>query len=91
MAVPGSGRSFDVAVISPQQPLFQGSAKMVVVPAYDGEVGILHNHAPMMALLGEGTLRIETDTGTRRFHISGGFVQVLENNVSILSEEAREA
>ena len=91
MSVPGSGKSFHVAVISPQRTLFEGEAKMVVLPAHDGEIGILHGHAPLMALLGEGTLRLETDTGTRRFHISGGFVQVLENNVSVLSEEAREA
>lgn len=91
MTVPGSGKSFRVAVISPQRTLFEGQAKMVVLPAHDGEIGILHDHAPLMALLGEGTLRLETDSGTRRFHISGGFVQVLENNVSILSEEAREA
>lgn len=64
---------------------------MVVLPAYDGEVGILHDHAPMMMLLGEGILRLEMATGSRRFTISGGFVQVLENKVSILSEEAREA
>lgn len=91
MSVPGSGSGFTVAVISPQRTLFEGEAKMVVIPAYDGEVGVLHDHAPFMALLGSGPLRLVTDTGTRRFHVSGGFVKVLDNTVSILSEEASEA
>jgi len=91
MSVPGSGKTFRVAVISPQRTLFDGEAKLVVLPAHDGEVGILHDHAPFMALLGEGPLRLVTNAGTRRFRVSGGFIQVLENNVSILSEEATEA
>ena len=47
-----------VAVISPEQTLFEGDADMVVAPAWDGELGILRGHAPMLALLGEGNLRI---------------------------------
>jgi F-type H+-transporting ATPase subunit epsilon len=88
MATPGSGQTFNVSVISPELKLFEGPAKFLVVPAFDGEVGILHDHAPLMALLGEGKLRIETDSGTRAFHVSGGFVQVLDNEVSVLSESA---
>jgi F0F1-type ATP synthase epsilon subunit len=44
-----------------------------------------------MALLGTGALRVETDTGSLRFRVSGGFVQVNENEVSVLSEEAEQA
>jgi F-type H+-transporting ATPase subunit epsilon len=91
MAVPGSGRTFNLAVISPERKLFEGPAKFVVVPAHDGEIGILHDHAPLMALLGTGALRVETDTGSLRFRVSGGFVQVNENEVSVLSEEAEQA
>ncbi len=90
MANPDSGRSFNVSVISPERSLFEGAASFVVVPAYDGELGILADHAPLMALLGEGVLRLETEAGTRRFNLAGGFVQVVDNNVSILSETAEE-
>jgi len=90
MAVPGSGRTFNLSVISPERKVFEGSARFLVVPAFDGEIGILHDHAPLMALLGEGTLRIVTEAGTRHFQVSGGFVQVLDNEVSVLSEEAEE-
>jgi F-type H+-transporting ATPase subunit epsilon len=91
MTVLGSGRSFNLAVITPERKLFDGPARFVVVPAFDGEVGILYDHAPFMALLGEGALRVETETGALRFRVSGGFVQVVENRVSVLSETAEEA
>ena len=91
MAVPGSGRTFNLAVISPERKLFEGPAQFVVVPGHDGEIGILHDHAPLMALLGTGALRVETATGSLRFRVSGGFVQVKENEVSVLSEVAEPA
>ncbi len=87
----GSGQPFNLSVISPERKLFEGKAIFVVVPAFDGEIGILHDHAPLMALLGEGALRVETERGSQRFRVSGGFVQVMNNEVSILSETAEEA
>ena len=47
-----------ITVLSPEKTLFEGSVDSVVAPAYDGEVGILPGHAPMMTLLGKGTLRL---------------------------------
>ena len=83
-----------VSVISPEALLFEGEASALVAPAYDGEVGILENHAPMMTLLGNGVLRRAGgggDTGrgdARRFNIEGGFLQVVDNNVRIVTERA---
>ena len=91
MAIPGSGRTFNLSVISPERKVFEGPAKFLVVPAFDGELGVLPGHAPLMALLGQGTLKIVTETGTRRFDVSGGFVQVKDDVVSVLSEEAEES
>src|SRR3982750_4293913 len=54
-----------VSVISPEAVLFEGDAESVVAPAYDGEVGILTGHAPLMALLGEGELRLGGAGGPR--------------------------
>ena len=90
MSIPGSGRTFNLSVISPEEKLFEGPAQFVVVPAHDGELGILRDHAPLMALLGMGILRIETESGTRSFQVSGGFLQVVDNEVSVLSEAAEE-
>ena len=76
-----------VSVISPEAVLFEGHADSVVAPAYDGEVGILTGHAPLMALLGDGELRLGGGTG-RRFKVSGGFMQVLDNHVRVVTEKA---
>lgn len=77
-----------VSVISPERTLFDGEATQVVAPAYDGEVGILTGHAPMMALLGRGTLRIASGGGERRFTVEGGFLQVVDNQVRVVTERA---
>ena len=77
-----------VSVISPERVLFEGEAASVVAPAFDGEVGILDNHAPMMTLLGKGSLRLGGAAAERKFEIEGGFLQVVENNVRIVTEKA---
>ncbi len=77
-----------VSVISPENVLFDGEVTSVVAPAYDGEVGILQDHAPMMTLLGKGSLRLAGSGGDRRFEIEGGFLQVVENNVRVVTEKA---
>lgn len=80
-----------VSVISPEASLYEGDASQVVAPAYDGEVGILTGHAPMMTLLGKGQLRIDGGSGERRFSIEGGFLQVIENHVRVVTEKGSAA
>lgn len=81
-----------VSVISPERILFEGAAKSIVAPAFDGEVGIMPMHAPMMTLLGKGTLRVEsTEGGTQRFAVDGGFLQVAEDQVRVVTEKATPA
>jgi F-type H+-transporting ATPase subunit epsilon len=77
-----------VSVISPERIIFEGEADQVVAPAWDGEVGILRNHAPFMVLLGTGELRISQRDTEERFYVSGGFLQVVDNVVTVLSEQA---
>jgi F-type H+-transporting ATPase subunit epsilon len=80
--------SLRVSVITPESTAFEGEADQVVAPAWDGEMGILPGHAPMMALLGEGRLRVTSGGGTSTFRIARGFLQVADDAVSILTEEA---
>ena len=75
-----------VSVISPEASLYEGDATSVVAPAFDGEVGILTGHAPMMTLLGKGELRVEGGAGGRSFSIEGGFLQVVNNQVRVVTE-----
>jgi F-type H+-transporting ATPase subunit epsilon len=79
-----------VSVISPEAVLFEGETSSVVAPAYDGEVGILTGHAPLMALLGDGQLRLGEGSGPN-FTVSGGFMQVLNDNVRVVTEKATAA
>jgi F-type H+-transporting ATPase subunit epsilon len=79
----------NVTLISPEAVLFEGTADSVVVPAYDGELGILTGHAPMMTLLGKGTLRVGDGGSAGRFSIEGGFLQVVENQVRVVTERAQ--
>jgi F-type H+-transporting ATPase subunit epsilon len=80
--------TLQVSVISPDRTIFAGAADQVVAPAWDGEVGILHGHAPMLVLLGLGEVRIRSAGQDQRFRISGGFLQVVDDHVTILSEHA---
>jgi F-type H+-transporting ATPase subunit epsilon len=77
-----------VSVISPEAVLFEGDAESVVAPAYDGQVGILTGHAPMVTLLGRGELRVGGGPAARRFDVEGGFLQVADNMVRVVTERA---
>jgi F-type H+-transporting ATPase subunit epsilon len=78
-----------VSVISPEAVLFEGETDAVVAPANDGEIGILTGHAPLMALLGNGQLRL--GESRQRFNVSGGFLQVINDDVRVVTEKATPA
>ena len=80
-----------VSVISPEATVYEGETDAVVAPAFDGEVGILTGHAPMMTLLGKGVLRLGDRAGGRRFNVDGGFLQVVDNVVRVVTERASPA
>jgi F-type H+-transporting ATPase subunit epsilon len=78
-----------VTVISPEAAVFDGEADSVVAPAFDGELGILANHAPLMTVLGAGVLTVKAGGITRHFHVQGGFLQVVKNSVRVLAEHVQ--
>lgn len=77
-----------VSVISPERVLFEGQVESLVAPAYDGEVGILPQHAPMVVLLGRGVLKLGRGGSVGRFAVDGGFLQVLNDRVRVVTERA---
>jgi F-type H+-transporting ATPase subunit epsilon len=77
-----------VVVLSPERVLFDGQASAVVVPAYDGLVGILPRHAPFVALLGRGVTRVTAKGAEARFSVAGGLVQVARDVVRVVAERA---
>ena len=77
-----------VSVISPEKIVFEGTVESLVAPAFDGEVGILPGHAPMMTLIGKGSLRLGPDGKSGRFSVEGGFLQVVDDAVRVVTERA---
>ena len=69
--------------------MFDGEADAVVAPAFDGEVGILPNHAPFMTLLSQGTLSVRRADSVTRFTLRGGFLQVVDNRVRVVAEHVK--
>ena len=89
MATPGGSMetaSLQVVVISPENTVFEGVAESVVVPGWDGEIGILRGHAPLMTILGSGDVRITAGGSEHKYPVEGGFAQVFDNVVTVLSE-----
>ncbi len=74
-------------VVTPEQVVFDGTARSLVAPAWDGWVGILPGHAPFLTLMGEGPLSVEPESGSRRkFEIAGGVMKVESNEVTVLAD-----
>jgi F-type H+-transporting ATPase subunit epsilon len=81
--------TFHCSVITPERAVLEADATSVVFPAHDGEVGILRNHAPLLYKLGTGVLRVKTPEGEQAFFVDGGFAQMVENRLTLLTEQAR--
>ncbi len=75
-------------VVTPEATALEEAAEFVAVPLYDGELGIMPGRAPLIGRLGFGELRLRSGAKTVRYYIDGGFVQVADNVVSILTNRA---
>jgi F-type H+-transporting ATPase subunit epsilon len=77
--------TFPFELVSPERVLFSGEATQVVVPASEGEITVLANHAPFMSALRSGIVTI--DNGQRLF-VRGGFADVSPAGLTVLAEQA---
>ena len=78
-----------VRVVSPDQTVFEGEASAVVAPAWDGQIGVLPGHAPLLSLIGSGVLNVDRPGGgTDSFYVAGGVMKVESNTVTLLTEYA---
>jgi F-type H+-transporting ATPase subunit epsilon len=75
-------------VTAERQVLAEENVDMVVAPAIDGEVGILPNHAPLITVLQIGELRLKKGADEQSIIIAGGFLEVLNDKVTILADVA---
>lgn len=81
--------TFHCSVITPERAVLETDATFVAFPAHDGEVGILAHRAPLLYKMGIGELRVEAPEGNRRLFVDGGFAQMVDNRLTILTEQAR--
>jgi F-type H+-transporting ATPase subunit epsilon len=78
-----------VALVVPDRELWSGEARTVIAKTTEGDIGVLSGHAPVFGVLAEGSLvEILTDSDTVRAAVSGGFLSVANDRVSILAAQA---
>lgn len=81
--------ALQVRVVSPDRIVFEGEASAVSAPAWDGYVGILRGHAPMLTLIGSGEMTIDRlGGGTDSFFVAAGVLKVERDKVTLLTEYA---
>jgi F-type H+-transporting ATPase subunit epsilon len=79
----------DLEIVSPEKLLLSRAVEMVVIPAAEGDLGVLPNHAPMIVLLRGGTITIhEGGRVTDRLYVSGGFAEITPERCTVLADEA---
>jgi F-type H+-transporting ATPase subunit epsilon len=77
-----------VNVVTPEATLLETPAQFVALPLYDGEIGVAPGHSPFIGRLGYGELRVTEGGKTTRYYVGGGFVEVSNNLVSVLTSDA---
>jgi F-type H+-transporting ATPase subunit epsilon len=80
-----------VRVVSVEASLYEGDADFVLATGADGELGILPNHAPLLATLKPGPLRIDSEGKSEVIFVGGGFLEVLPERVTVLADVAERA
>ena len=81
--------TFHCSVITPERAVLETEATFVAFPAWDGEVGILPDRAPLLYKMGTGELRVESPQGNHTLFVDGGFAQMVENRLTLLTEQAK--
>src|SRR5581483_6791329 len=80
-----------VQIVTAERSVLEDTADMVVAPSVDGMVGILPRHAPMIALLKSGELRLKHGTDETAIAVAGGILQTEESRVIVLADAAERA
>ena len=81
---------FPLVIVTPSSMAFEGEARSVLAPGTDGYFEVLIGHVPMLTSLRPGLLTIRNDEGRTQYTVSGGFVEVLRAQVTVLAETIEE-
>src|ERR1041385_5278756 len=80
-------KSYHLEIVSPDRQLYSGEVVSVVAPGSEGSFGVLASHAPMIAALTTGELKLREEAGTeRRMALAGGFFEVSDNRAIVLAD-----
>lgn len=85
-----NSKDLKLVVVTPEATALNVAAEFVAAPLFDGEKGIGRSHAPMIGRLGFGELRYRYGTESKVLYVDGGFIQVQDNLVSVLTNRALE-
>ena len=77
-------------VLTPEKEFFEGEVQSIKVPGITGQFEILDHHAPIVSALTKGEIRITSSQGDTKFTIERGFIEVLNNEVSVLVQGLEE-
>ena len=82
--------SFQVVIVTPEHQVLDESFESVVLPAHDGQIGLLTDRAPLLVKLGQGPLELTARAGQppRRFYVEGGIAQMKDNHLTVLTQIA---
>jgi F-type H+-transporting ATPase subunit epsilon len=84
-------RTFDLSVVTPDGTVFDGEAQMLVVPGAAGEIGVLARHAPLVAMLKAGEIRVKAGNEWQSFAAGPGFFKVQRDRAIVLVDDAVKA
>jgi len=80
--------TFKLEVITPLKKVLEMEVERVILRTSEGDMGILAKHAPLVAELAVGEMKIKTDAGEERFFVAGGFLEVSRDRTLVLADEA---
>ena len=80
---------FTVEIISPDQTVLKQETKEVIIPSFEGQMGILNNHIPLITFLRPGIITIKAE-GEKKYYVEEGTVEFSNNNLLILTSTARD-
>jgi F-type H+-transporting ATPase subunit epsilon len=84
----GDARTFSLSVVTPEGAVFEGEAERIVVPGAAGEIGVLARHAPLVAMLRAGEIRIRSGDQWQSFAAGPGYFKVQRDRAIVLVDDA---
>ncbi|HET9243578.1 MAG TPA: ATP synthase F1 subunit epsilon [Gaiella sp.] len=87
----GAVRTFDLSLVTPDGAAYEGEAEMLIVPGASGEIGVLARHAPLVAMLKAGEIRVKAAGEWQAFAAGPGYFKVQQDRALVLVDDALRA